>query len=101
NGAAVGLLAIEPDPNISMLLGPVTTNGPWVEFGFGGAGTFATGCLPADPVGITHCYASPAGDSAILSTPPWTFTATEPVQLLVLDCGASGDQFEVFDNNVS
>ena len=36
------------------LRGPVPIGGPWIEFGFAGTGSSATGCLPADPGGIGH-----------------------------------------------
>jgi hypothetical protein len=101
NGALTGSPSTAAVPDISMLLGPVTINGPWLEFGFGGVGTFATGCIPADPTGITNCAPSSGGNSAILGTPPWTLTAPSAVQLTVTDAFASGDQFEVFDNNSS
>jgi hypothetical protein len=77
---------------------PIIINGPWLEFGFGAAGTFATGCLPVDPIGITHCFPSPSGNSELLGTPPWTFTVQAAARLTVTDAGAAGDQFEIFDN---
>ena len=46
-------------------------------------------CLPSiNPVGILYT-----------ATTPWTFSG--PGNLLVLDLFLSGDQYEVFDNNVS
>jgi hypothetical protein len=54
--------------------GPITPGGPWNEFSFGGVGSFAKGCAPADPGG-PGCTPSSAGNSHFVGAPPWTFVA--------------------------
>ncbi|MEO7971164.1 MAG: hypothetical protein ABI698_07690 [bacterium] len=79
------------------LMGPVPTNGPWVEFAFFGKGIAATGCSPADPSG-PGCAPSSAGNSVFGSAPPWTFTAPAGgANLTVTDAFLRGDQFEISD----
>src|SRR6185503_13661924 len=75
--------------------------GTWLEFGFGTAGTPATGCDPADPSG-GFCISSSGTPTTFLGAPPWTFQA--PVQgavLLVTDAFLAGDRFQVFDFGLS
>lgn len=80
-----------------VLSGTVPVGGPWIEFGFGPAGSFAVGCLPADPAGL-GCASNPAGNSVFGDAPPWTFTAPEGgATLIVVDAFLLGDQFEIFD----
>ncbi|HEV7796875.1 MAG TPA: hypothetical protein VGO73_01870, partial [Pyrinomonadaceae bacterium] len=75
--------------------------GPWIEFGFAGTGSSATGCSPADPTGIA-CSPSSGGNSVFGTAPPWTFTAPAGgANLTVTDAFLRGDQFEVFDFGVS
>jgi hypothetical protein len=57
-----------PQPGTS-IFGPVTINGPWLEFSFLSAGSLATGCAPADPNGLP-CGVVPT--SAFADAPPWT-----------------------------
>jgi len=83
------------------LMGPVPVNGPWIEFGFTGTGSTATGCSPADPGGPS-CAPSSGGNSVFGGTPPWTFTAPSGgATITVTDAFLRGDQFEVFDGGVS
>jgi hypothetical protein len=73
----------------------------WQEFGFGTAGTPATGCDPADPSG-GFCIPSSGTLTSFLGAPPWTFLA--PAQgaiLVVTDAFLAGDRFQVFDFGAS
>ena len=54
--------------------GPVSISGPWNEFSFGAAGSFAKGCAPADS-SAPGCGPSSAGNSHFAGPPPWTFVA--------------------------
>jgi PEP-CTERM motif len=73
----------------------------WLQFGFGEAGTAASGCDPADPAG-PFCIPSGGTPTTFLDAPPWTFTAgTGGATLTVVDAFLSGDQFEVFDFGAS
>lgn len=79
-------------------VGPIKTGGPWSEFSFGTAGTFAKGCAPADPAGA-GCTPSSSGNSHFVGAPPWTFTApSDGVSLTVTDAFNRGDTFEIYDN---
>jgi hypothetical protein len=73
--------------------GPVTVDGPWYEFAFGGPGSLATegsGTVP-----------SSGGNSVYADDPPWTFAAGAPgVNLTVTDAFLYGDVFKVLDNAV-
>ena len=66
---------------------------PWGEFGFldGPGATFA---CPA-------CVPSSAGNSFFLGDPPWEFTVTDPVNLIVTDAFLAVDQFVVLDHLLS
>lgn len=80
--------------------GPISF-GEWLQFGFGTAGSPATGCDPADPAG-GFCIPSSGTPTTPLDAPPWTFVT--PVQgglLTVTDAFLAGDRFEVFDFGVS
>lgn len=81
------------------LLGPVIVGGEkWLEIAASGNGSFAKGCAPADPGGFL-CVPSSGGNSEFATAPPWTFNGGSI--LTVTDAFDAGDQFEVFDNNVS
>jgi hypothetical protein len=96
NGVVTGQLPPAPQTRI---LGPVTIGGPWLEFGFGATGSFATGCAPADPAGLS-CVPSSGGNSAFLDAPRSTLTVPPTwAQLTVTDAFAAGDQFEVYESN--
>ncbi len=76
---------------------PVTvpTAGPWQEFLFGGAGSFATGCLAGGCAG-------PGVNAVFAGDPPWTFTAPAGgATVSVTDAFLRGDRFEVFDFGTS
>jgi hypothetical protein len=69
---------------------PITVDGGWYEFGFGGTGSFGApcpGCTATDPV------AQIPGDA------PWTFSGEATITLL--DLFLSVDRFELFDFGVS
>jgi len=76
---------------------------PWREFAIdGGAGTFATGCSPADPAGAV-CVASSAGNSEFVGAPPWTFAIPDiavAAFLTVTDAFDRNDRFDVFNFGV-
>lgn len=77
--------------------GPITPGGPWNEFSFAGAGSFAKGCAPADPSGL-GCVPSSAGNSHFVGAPPWTFVApSDGATLTVTDAFQKGDAFQVLD----
>lgn len=77
--------------------GPITPGGPWNEFSFAGAGSFAKGCAPADPSG-SGCVPSSAGNSHFVGAPPWTFVApSDGATLTVTDAFQKGDAFQVLD----
>jgi hypothetical protein len=77
--------------------GPITPGGPWNEFSFAGAGSFAKGCAPADPSG-PGCGPSSAGNSHFVGAPPWTFVApSDGATLTVTDAFQKGDAFQVLD----
>ena len=77
--------------------GPITPGGPWNEFSFTGAGSFAKGCAPADPGG-QGCAPSSAGNSHFVGAPPWTFVApSDGATLTVTDAFLKGDTFQVLD----
>ena len=74
----------------SMFASAIKTDGTWYEFGFDGVGSFATACPSCGST--TDPVADQSADA------PYTFSG--PADLEVLDLFQSGDQFEVFDNNV-
>lgn len=77
--------------------GPITPGGPWNEFSFAGAGSFAKGCAPADPSG-PGCVPSSAGNSHFVGAPPWVFVApSDGATLTVTDAFQKGDAFQVLD----
>jgi hypothetical protein len=77
--------------------GPITPGGPWNEFSFGAAGSFAKGCAPADP-SAPGCAPSSAGNSHFVGAPPWTFVApSDGATLTVTDAFVKGDTFQVLD----
>jgi hypothetical protein len=77
--------------------GPITPGGPWNEFSFTSAGSFAKGCAPADPGG-QGCVPSSAGNSHFVGAPPWTFVApSDGATLTVTDAFVKGDTFQVLD----
>lgn len=82
------LIAFAPT---SMFADTITTDGGWNSFCFGGVGSFGAiglGCATTtDPLANDNVDA------------PWTFSG--PATLQVLDLFQSGDQFDVFDNNVN
>ena len=78
------------------LSGPILPD-QWYEFSFRGAGTPASGCFPADPLG-SSCVPSSAGNSVFADTPWWTINITQPgYYLQVTDAFAGGDSFDVYD----
>jgi hypothetical protein len=80
--------------------GPIAIGGPWNEFSFTNAGSFAKGCAPADPAGL-GCVPSSSGNSHFVGAPPWTFVApSDGATLTVTDAFLKGDTFEVFDLGV-
>jgi len=80
--------------------GPIVL-GTWLEFGFGTAGTPATGCDPADPSG-PFCIPSSGTPTSFLNAPPWTFQApAQGAVLIVTDAFLAGDRFQVFDFGAS
>jgi PEP-CTERM motif len=98
--AAIMTTAIALAFTVPAKAGPILL-GTWYEFGFGTAGTPATGCDPADPSG-GFCISSSGTPTTFLDAPPWTFQA--PVQgaiLLVTDAFLAGDRFQVFDFGAS
>jgi hypothetical protein len=71
--------------------------GTWYEFAFGGPGSAATGCSPADPAG-PGCSPSSGTPTVFADAPPWTFMApASGATLTVTDAFLIGDQFSVFD----
>jgi hypothetical protein len=89
-GQVPGTAAVAP-------AGPITPGGPWNEFSFTGAGSFAKGCAPADPGGL-GCAPSSAGNSHFVGAPPWTFVApSDGATLTVTDAFLRGDTFQVLD----
>lgn len=77
---------------------------PWQLFVWDtSAGPLATGCSPQDPTGVMSCDMVTLGrNSDYAATPPWPYTAPAAGALLtVVDIANSGDEFEVFDNEVS
>ena len=83
------------------ILGPVPIGGTWIEFSHLAPGSFAAGCLPADPGGLL-CTPSSAGNTVFGDAPPWTFTAPpQGANLTVTDAFLRGEIFEVFDHGVS
>src|SRR5437868_1350722 len=72
--------------------GPVSISGPWNEFSFGAAGSFAKGCAPADS-SAPGCGPSSAGNSHFAGPPPWTFVApSDGVTLTVTDAFRSEER---------
>jgi hypothetical protein len=80
--------------NGNVQAGPITTDGQWYEFLFldassGGVCLNGNGCTP-----------SSGGNSVPADDPPWTFNATNPVNLTVTDAFLYGDAFNVYDFGV-
>src|SRR5262245_26269914 len=71
---------------------PITADGGWHEFGFGLAGTAATGCAGG-------CVPTTNPVAEALSAPPWTFSGA--ATLTLLDLFLKGDRFEIFDFGAS
>ncbi len=69
---------------------PITTNGQWYEFLFGGTGSSATACGGRCQSGV---------NSIDVGLPSWTFSG--PTVFSVTDGFAIGDVFEIFDNSIS
>ena len=71
--------------------GPIGTyiNGPWLEFGFGGADTDAYSC--------PGCGTSSGGNAVFLDDPAWTFTLDGPTKMKIADAFFRGDSFSVYD----
>ncbi len=89
---------LEVDPNAAF------AGEPWQLFVWDTtAGPIATGCSPQDPTGVMSCDMVMLGrNSDYAATPPWLYTAPAAGALLtVVDIANSGDEFEVFDNEVS
>ena len=81
-------------------IGPVAVGGPWNEFSFGGTGSLARGCAPADPGG-SGCEPSSSGNSHFVGAPPWTVVApSDGLTLTVTDAFQKGDTFEVLDMGI-
>lgn len=74
----------------TMFAGAIATDGSWVEFLFGGVGSFASSC--------PTCSATidPVANQSVAS--PWTFSG--PATLQVVDLYQAGDEFAVYDNSV-
>jgi hypothetical protein len=69
---------------------------PWGEFLFGGVDSFADACSEST------CVPSSGGNSFYLGSPPWTFSFAGDgiLYLIVQDAFVSGDQFQVFDDDI-
>jgi len=95
--AALGTLALAAaGPAVA---GPITTDTFW-QFSFGGAGSTAAGCAPADPAG-DFCLASSGTPTSFLDAPAWTFLAPPTgATLTVIDAFLAGEVFQVFDFGV-
>jgi YVTN family beta-propeller protein len=79
----------------------VITPGNWLEFGFTGVGTPATGCDPEDPSG-PFCIPSSGTPTGFLGSSPWTFLApVEGLFLTVTDAFEAGEQFSLLDFGAS
>ncbi|MCB9162703.1 MAG: hypothetical protein H6644_23085 [Caldilineaceae bacterium] len=81
---------------------PAEPADPWALFVWAtGQNDAATGCDPADPTGVVPCSSVQLGrNSVYATTPPWTFTtASAAATLTVVDTGAGGDVFEVYDGD--
>ena len=79
---------------------PPAPASPWYLFVWAtGQNDEATGCDPADPTGVVPCSSVQLGrNSVYAATPPWTFATTSATATLtVVDTGAGGDEFEVYD----
>jgi hypothetical protein len=77
--------------------GPIPVNGQWQEFfwlNLGDVGLFG-GCEPGAI--FDGACSGPPPDTEFTSDPPWSFTATSPVQLTVVAAGLSGTTFVVFE----
>jgi PEP-CTERM motif len=66
-------------------------SGVWYTFQFGATGSALDAC--------TSCTVGNIGIAA--PSAPWTINLAGPFQLIVTDGFLSGDQFQLFDNNVS
>jgi hypothetical protein len=91
--ASALMFALMVVPNSATAMSSATGPEPWGEFLFDVAGADAVGCAP------DNCTPSIAGNSFPLDEPPWIFSGAGV--LIVQDAFFRGDQFEVFDNNVS
>ncbi|MEZ4610599.1 MAG: hypothetical protein R2838_10205, partial [Caldilineaceae bacterium] len=81
---------------------PTEPADPWALFVWATSqNDTATGCDPADPTGVVPCSSVQLGrNSVYATTPPWTFTtASAAATLTVVDTGAGGDVFEVYDGD--
>lgn len=89
-------LCIAPGANA----GAIALN-TFLQFSFSLPGTVAAGCQPDDPDGA-FCIPSLGTSTFPLDAPPWTFTAPSTgATLRVTDAFTAGDQFEIFDFDVS
>jgi hypothetical protein len=70
---------------------PIVT-GLWYTFGFNGTGSALISGTPGFTLGNIGVFAPNA---------PWTINLAGPFQLIVTDGFSAGDQFQLFDNNVS
>ena len=71
----------------------VVGNANWYEFGFGGAGTFATSGAGTVP--------SSGGNSQYADDPAWTWTSSGITVLTVTDAFIAVDQFQIYDFGVA
>ena len=81
----------------SVFGGSITPGTTWYEFDFGLATSPAVGC--GDPGTNCTTTQNPVADKT--NTVPWTFTLAGTGSIFVLDLGAIGDQFQIFDNLIS
>jgi len=69
----------------------------WYEFGFTTTAALATGCFPADPLGLA-CAPSTGTPTTFVGAPSWTYTAGSlGATLAVTDAFLIGDIFAIFD----
>ena len=75
--------------NMSRADSPIALN-TWYDFGFGGAGTFATnGLLTYGPIGTVQA-----------PDPAWAFTSASTTDVYLTDAYSQGDSFSLFDNGL-
>lgn len=73
----------------------------FLQFSFTDASVLATGCQPNDPDG-DFCVPSSGTPTEFLGAAPWTFVAPAAGAFLtVVDAFVAGEQFEIFDFDVS